>query len=100
MPLRPSPKVSNKDSNQLFSAIIWKAAVEVGNIGPDEPATVGKVLIMAFFAILWGRVIAALGISTHKSIHRGRRRDYAELALSGSLVIAVSYISWLLVPTI
>lgn len=84
----------------LFSAIIWKAAVEVGNIGPDEPATVGKVLLMAFFAILWGRVIAALGISTHKTIHRGRRRDYAELALSGGLVIAVSYISWLLVPTI
>ncbi|MDE6127032.1 MAG: hypothetical protein K2G30_08760 [Muribaculaceae bacterium] len=84
----------------LTSSTIWKAAVEVGNIGPDEPATVGKVLLLTFFALLWGRVIAALGISTHKSIHRGRRRDYAELALSGCLVAAVSYISWLLVPTI
>lgn len=84
----------------LISSTIWKAAVEVGNVGPEEPATVGKVLLMTFFALLWGRVIAALGISTHKSIHRGRRRDYAELALSVCLVVAVSYISWLLVPTI
>ena len=84
----------------LISSTIWNAAVEVGNDGPEEPATVGKVLLMTFFALLWGRVIAALGISTHKSIHRGRRRDYAELALSVCLVVAVSYISWLLVPTI
>lgn len=83
----------------FISLMIWQVALEVGNIDPEEPATIGKALLLTFFAVLWGRVIAALGISTHKTIHRGRRRDYAELALSGCLVIAVSYISWMLVPT-
>ncbi len=84
----------------FISSIIWQVALEVGNIGPEEPATIGKTLLLTFFAVLWGRVIAALGISIHKSIHRGRKRDYAELALSGCLVVAVSYISWLLVPVL
>lgn len=86
-------------ANVWLSKAIWSVVIEIADRWPDEPASLGKIAIMVFFALIWASTIVSFGVAAHKCIYRGRRRDCFKLLLSIILAVAISYVSWTLVPS-
>ncbi len=82
-----------------ISNAIWSVTLELVAMRPDQQASLGEIILVIFFALMWTSAIANLGVATHKCVVRGKKRDFVRLALSAVLVGAVCYISWAMVPT-